>query len=296
MNRPDRENRPTIFDCHAHLYSPSVIASVSRRDGLATALGLKIEGAIERTDKSALIREARAAGVRACLLLPIAPPDGVHTVNELFVKTVEGEKTLYTAGTLHPLSHGIDEELEWLNSKGVRTIKLCSFSQNFDLESEETLQLFGKIRSHNLKGGTQFFVLLDTFYNADIYFGTPRRHLTTPEKLGRLAAFFPEINFVGAHMGGLSAPFDEVDCYLAPRGNLYLDTTNASHALPKEKFLRLIDRHGPERILFGTDWPWFHHGDEVTRIQRLLQEAGLSAEDQSLVFSGNICRLLGAGR
>jgi uncharacterized protein len=292
MNSARQNNSPMIFDCHAHLYSPSVIGSVSRRDGLAGALGLNMEGALNRTDKSALKQEFTGAGIQACLLLPIAPANGVHTVNELFVKTVEGEDSLFTAGTLHPSSPGMDAELEWLGNQGIRAIKLCSFSQGFDLEAEETLRLFDKIRRHNLAGKMRFFVVLDTFYMADVYFGSPRQYLTTPRKLARLTAAFPEIDFVGAHMGGLAAPFPEIEEHLVPGNNLYLDTSNASKSLSREEFLRLIHRHGPDRVLFGTDWPWFSHAKEVAFIGELLRDAGLSREEQAKVFSGNICRLM----
>jgi len=269
-----------------------VIASVSRREGLAPALGLNMKGALNRTEKITLKKEAAAAGIRGCLLLPIAPANEVHKVNELFVSTAEGEDSLVTAGTLHPSSPGMVEELQWLANKGIRAIKLCSFSQGFSLEARDTRQLFEAIRGHNLAGKPRFFVVLDTFYKADIYFGAREEYVTTPERLDRLAAAFPEIDFVGAHMGGLSAPFHEIDQYVVPRTNLYLDTSNASQALSREEFLRLIHRHGPERILFGTDWPWFSHAEEIARIRAILQAAGLSAKEQSMVFSGNMAHLL----
>jgi hypothetical protein len=94
-------------------------------------------------------------------------------------------------------------------------------------------------------------------------------------------------------MGGLSAPYREIEEHLAPQNNLYLDTSNAAHVLSRKEFLRLLTRHGPERILFGSDWPWFGHEEEVTRIQGLLEEAGFSHQDRSKVFSGNVSRLLG---
>jgi hypothetical protein len=282
-----------IFDSHTHLFAPAVIANVSSLNGLAADLSLDTDKARARTDKAALKRESRAAGIQGCLLLPTAPANGVRKVNDLFIKTVEGEEHLFTAGTLHPFGPDIDQELEWLSSHGVRALKLCSFSQGFDLESAETFRLFEKIRAHNISGQRRFFVILDTFYQADVYFGAPKAHLTTPEKLGRLAVDFPEIDFVGAHMGGLCAPLHEIREHLAPRRNLYLDTSNAAHLLSREEFVSLLRLHGPEYILFGTDWPWFGHEEEMTLIRGLLQEAGFSPQEQSGIFSGNISRLLG---
>jgi hypothetical protein len=289
-----RENFPTVFDSHTHLFPAAVIANVSSLNGLAADLCLNEDGrARDRTDKLALKRESGAAGVQGCLLLPTAPVNGVRKVNDLFLKAVEGEENLFTAGTLHTSYPGIDQELEWLSSRGVRALKLCSFSQGFDLESEEAFRLFERIRAHNISGKPHFFVILDTFYQADIYFRAPKAHLTTPEKLGRLVADFPEVDCVGAHMGGLCAPSHEIKEHLSPRQNLYLDTSNAAHMLSSAEFVGMLRLHGPEHILFGTDWPWFTHEEEIRRIEGLLQEAGFSLQQRSRIFSANISRLLG---
>lgn len=110
--------------------------------------------------------------------------------------------------------------------------------------------------------------------------------------IGHLVKSYPEIDFVGAHMGGLAAPFGEIDKHLGPQNNLYLETSNAAHVLSRKEFLRLLDRHGPEHIIFEMDWPWFGHAEEIALIQGLLNEAGFSPQEQTLVFSGNISRLL----
>jgi uncharacterized protein len=285
-----------IIDCHAHVYTPTIIANVLSIEGLATFLHLDTKSVATRTEKSALKREASAAGVDSCLLLPVAPAAGVTATNDLFLKMVEGESELFTAGVIHPAAQEMDKELERLSERGVRALKLSSFSQKIDLESEENIRLFQKIRDHNISGKPQFFAILDTFYQADLFFRAPRKFITTPDKLGKLAAQFPEINFVGAHMGGLAAPFREIVENLAPRDNLYLDTSNAAHMFSREEFIRLMTIHGPDRILFGTDWPWFGHAEEVEFIRGLVKDAGFSAGEQSKIFSGNISRLLGLPR
>jgi uncharacterized protein len=282
-----------IIDCHVHVYTPAIIHNVLTIEGLADFLHLDAKAVAGRTEKSTLKREAAAAGVEACLLLPVAPAGGVRETNKLFLKMVEGEPWLFTGGAIHPSTPGMDEELEKLSSRGVRALKLSSFSQKIDLESEESARLFEKIRAYNLAGKARFFVILDTFYKADLFFRTPRQNLTTPERLDKLAEQFPEINFVGAHMGGLAAPFQKIEQRLTPRDNLYLDTSNAAHMFSREEFIRLLNIHGPDRILFGTDWPWFGHAEEVEFIRGLLKDAGFSPEEQSKVFSGNISGLLG---
>jgi uncharacterized protein len=283
---------PAVIDCHAHIYPQAVIDNVLSIDGLAEFLHLDVNAVAGRTDHAALKCEADAAGVHACLLLPVAPARRVRETNDQFLRIAAESAGFFTAGAMHPFLPGIDEELEKLSSHGVRALKLSSFSQKFDLESQEAVRLFEKIQKNNLTRKQRFFVILDTFYRADHFFQASKNFLTTPKKLARLAERFPEIDFVAAHMGGLAAPFHEIEQCLAPRNNLYLDTSNAAHMLSRDEFIRLITLHGAERILFGTDWPWFSHKEEAAFIRALLKEAKFSPQEQSHVFSGNISRLL----
>lgn len=287
------EDLSRVFDAHTHLFSPAVIENVLKRKDLVKVLHLDAARARGRIGKDVLKREAAAAGVQCCLLLPTAPADRVCAVNDSYYFAANDEKGLVAAGTLHPAFHGIEEELLRLGERGVRAIKLSSFSQGFDPCSEEALGMFEKIRANNLAGSTPFIVIMDTFYDAGIYFDVSPDYVTTPKKLRKLAEKFPEIDFVGAHMGGLAAPSWQIREYLGSLPNLYLDTSNAAHVLPREEFLRLLDLHGPDHIIFGTDWPWFGQLEEVRLIRDLLHEAGCSPQEETRVFGANIRQLLG---
>ncbi|MHC4944943.1 MAG: amidohydrolase family protein [Planctomycetota bacterium] len=281
-----------IIDCHTHLFSSKIIAGVSKKKQLVEELDLDIESAASRHSPDALTRECEAAGVAACLLLPTASSDDVARVNVSFLEIVKDRPLFHTAGTLHPHYSENETILEHLAEKGIRAIKLCSFSQGFSLKDEATDRLFELITRYNSKESQRFFVVLDTFYKASIHFGTPEEHNTTPARLGRLVKKFPEIPFIAAHMGGLTAPFQDVLDYLEPTRNLYLETSNAAHTLAEEEFVRLLRVHGSEHILFGTDWPWFSHEDEKQEIGRLMELAGYGPEDRDKVYFENIAALL----
>jgi predicted TIM-barrel fold metal-dependent hydrolase len=282
-----------IIDCHTHLFSSRIIAGVSQKKQLVEELELEIEKAPGRFSPGALIRECEAAGIATCLLLPTASSDEVARVNATFLEIKRNNPFLHTAGTLHPLYQENEAIVEQIAAEGVRGIKLCSFSQGFSLEEDATDRLFDMIARFNAEQSQRFFVVLDTFYKADIYFGIPRNHVTTPERLGRLVKKYPEIPFIAAHMGGLCAPFQDVLDHLPPAPNLYLETSNAAHTLKEEEFVRLLDLHGPGRILFGTDWPWFSHDEEKQGIGRLMDIAGYGRADRDKVYFENIAAFLG---
>ena len=284
-----------IFDSHLHLFSRTIIENVATKEEMCTQLHLHTRGAVDRQDVEGLEESMKAAGVAAGLALPTASAATVGKINSQFIQKASERDFLHTAGTLHPDYPDNLVELEKLKSHGVRAIKLCSFSQGFALDGPPSLTMFEQIQTFNRTCGHRFFVVLDTLYSAHQYFGADRAHTTTPEKLVSLAQNFPDIPFIGAHMGSLDAPFREIQSHLIPCDNLYLDTSNAAHTLTEEQFIILLDRFGPRRILFGTDWPWFLHPDEVARIDHIADKAGFRKEDKAALFYDNIADLLNLG-
>ena len=282
-----------IFDSHVHIFNSKIIGNVIPRTDLVRALCLEIENIENRLSPSALINQLREADVSGALMLPTADVNKVAKVNRECIETARGIPGLYTAGTLHPEFDDIEEELLRLNQSSVHVIKLCSFSQKFALCGSKTYKMFERIQSFNGTLKIPFSVVLDTLTLADRYFGTDPDHTTTPRALMDLVAHFPGIRFIGAHMGGLGAPFELLDRYLKPMPNFYLDTSNAAHILTEDQFIRMLRRHGSEHILFGTDWPWFLHQSEIDLIDRRLESAGFTLPEKQAVFSGNIEAILG---
>ncbi len=282
-----------IIDSHIHIFSPKIIANVSRRREMVARLQLQVEGAGDRTTVAALRQYMTVAGVSSALMLPTASAAEVHNTNRFCWSQASDHDFLLTAGTLHPDCPDNAEELSWFAEVGIRAIKLCSFSQGFPLTGTRAREMFALIQQHNKRHDRKFFVILDTLFEAGNSFGTLPEYNTTPEKLSRLVDEYPAINFIGAHMGGLSAPEDMLLEYIVPRENFYLDTSNAAHTLSRDTFISLVKTHGPEHIIFGTDWPWFSQVTELEIITGLLVAAEFTVLEMEKVFSGNIAALLG---
>jgi len=282
-----------IYDSHIHIFSTKIVENVLSKAGLAHRLALVTENVNNRLTTDALFKEMRAANVQAALMLPTADVNNLSRINRDFIKIANQSPELVTAGTLHPYFSEIEAELSYLSRAAVRVIKLCSFSQGFALNDVKTHKMFDLIQTYNSTTHTPFSVVLDTLTLADQYFGTDPAHTTTPQGLMDLACRFSGINFIGAHMGGLGAPFERLTRHLKPLPNLYLDTSNAAHTLNEDQFIQMLHRHGPQHILFGTDWPWFLHVSEVKHIDDLMEKAGFSLQEKEAVFSKNLEKLLG---
>jgi predicted TIM-barrel fold metal-dependent hydrolase len=108
---------------------------------------------------------------------------------------------------------------------------------------------------------------------------------TLPLQIAEAAALVPEATIILGHMGGY---FHAKDAIRVARRhpNLILETS----AMPYPGMIReAVDALGAERILFASDGPGCDPSIEVEKVRR----AGLTAEQESLIFSGNTERLLG---
>lgn len=108
---------------------------------------------------------------------------------------------------------------------------------------------------------------------------------------------FPDNTFILAHWGG-GIPFYELNKNLRPLlKNVYYDTAASPLLYDPRVYRTVCDLIGPERILFGTDYPLLTH-PRLTRhpeFQRDLNEArasGLSTEELAGVLGNNAQRLL----
>ena len=91
-----------------------------------------------------------------------------------------------------------------------------------------------------------------------------------------------------AHLGGYFHYRDVLD--IADRlENVYVDTS----AIPYPRVIRqAVDAFGAERVLYASDGPGCPPILEVEKVRI----AGLTREEEELVFAGNIRRLLDAVR
>lgn len=107
---------------------------------------------------------------------------------------------------------------------------------------------------------------------------------TLPLQIAEAAAAVPEATIILGHMGGYFHVRDAIR--VAKRfPNIVLETS----AMPYPRMLKeAVDALGAERILFASDGPGCDPTLEVEKVRR----AGLSPDQEELLFRGNIHRIL----
>ncbi|HTF96352.1 MAG TPA: amidohydrolase family protein [Cellvibrio sp.] len=112
---------------------------------------------------------------------------------------------------------------------------------------------------------------------------------TELDVLDWLARDYPDLNFIVPHLSSFAEKWQSQTAFLKrleAYPNLYTDTSGVRFF---DLLMRVIERCGPKKLLFGTDGPWLHPGVELEKIKVM----GLSPVDRALVLGGNFLRLTG---
>ena len=88
------------------------------------------------------------------------------------------------------------------------------------------------------------------------------------------------------HIGG-NDMFDEVERCLVGR-NVYFDLSLSLNRINKIQLLRIIQDHGADRILFGTDSPW---GDQKQYL-KILHDLPLFDDEREQILWKNAAQIL----
>ncbi|MGE5553762.1 MAG: amidohydrolase family protein [Betaproteobacteria bacterium] len=184
------------------------------------------------------------------------------------------EPRLMAFGTLHPAYPDIPGELARLRQRGIRGLKFHPDFQEFCLDSPEAEEMFAAI-------GTDFIILLHIGDRPH-----QNRH-ATPARLRRLLEALPHLRIVAAHFGGFQMWAEAREELVGQE--VFFDTSSSLAFLSPEEAVEVIRRHGPDRILFGSDFPLWSPPAELA----LLQSLPLTDEERRLILWDNARRLLG---
>lgn len=246
-----------------------------------------------------LRRSMKEAGVDYSVLLPVVTkPDQQRSINRLALEINfhSHETGLLSFGGIHPDNEDYRQILRQCADNGVRGIKLHPIFQQTYLDDIRYLRIIDCACEHGL------IILVHAGY--DISY--PQRDFASAAHILPVLDRLKPDRFILAHMGGWLC-WTEAEEQLVGR-DVWLDTSfcllpirpapgtqrdpGENPPLGKEQFLRMVRRHGADRILFGTDSPWDPQQASITA----LKESGLTPEELSAILGDNAAGLLGLAK
>ncbi|MHC4165224.1 MAG: amidohydrolase family protein [Planctomycetota bacterium] len=227
-----------------------------------------------------LLAEMDATGVAHALVLPIAfglPFGDDLTERWLDATAAAGaQDRLLPAASVHPRDPERIEKLRRFAARGARAVKLHPAGQRFFADAPEAMEIYAECARRGLAvvfhagragiepGYTHQFTLM--------------RHYE--EALAR----HPEVAFVLGHAGAR----DVADAI--PLARRYPNAWLGIHGQGVTRLHELIERVGGDRLLFGSDWPFYHLAATLAKVLIVTEgRPGLRAA----ILRGNADRLFG---
>ncbi|MDP9375226.1 MAG: amidohydrolase family protein, partial [Chloroflexota bacterium] len=115
----------------------------------------------------------------------------------------------------------------------------------------------------------------------------PGKGTATPDRLLRFLAAYPDLRVVAAHWGGGLPFYELMPEVAAATRNLWYDSAASTYLYHFAVFPRVAALAGPERILWGTDFPLLRQAPFLRRTR----ESGLDGPALAAVLGGNARRL-----
>ena len=262
-----------MIDFHTHAFPEKIaqgaLEKLSEEGGaLQTYTDGTLNGVLKALDEI----EEGAKGV----VLPIATkPTQQASINRWAAERRTDRLEIF--GSVYPGAPDALEQLEQICAYGLKGVKLHPEYQNFFVDEERMVPIYKKAAKLGLI----------TVFHAGYDIGFPPPCHCTPEALRRMLPHFDGAPVVAAHFGGYMAWERVLDalCGLP----LYLDTSYSYGRVIKPLAEQIVEKHGTDRVLFGSDLPWSRISDELG----LVRSMKLSAGELHNILYENSARLLG---
>lgn len=264
-----------IIDFHCHTFPDDLakraIPTMAAVSGLTPAL----DGT-----KADLLASMQQQGIAYSVLMPVATKPGqVETMNTIALSQ-NGREGLFSFGAMHVDYENKKQEYRRLKDGGIVGIKLHFDYMKRFIDAPESIRTINEAFEAGLA------VLVHAGYDPV----SPEIHYS---EAARIAAILPQLTngtLILAHFGGLGQ--------VAKAGRLlvgkdvYLDCSSAYSNAPLSECRDTLLNHDPDKLLYGSDSPWFAQSDPL----RALKEMELSEELIEKICWKNAARLLSLPR
>ncbi|MBR3645536.1 MAG: amidohydrolase family protein [Lachnospiraceae bacterium] len=275
-----------IIDVHTHTFPDKIAkATLEHMEKEITRWQNFAVKAEREGTAGALEESSRQAGIDISLICPVATntrqPEKINRLApEINEKT--GETHLFTLGAIHPECVNYKQIIDEIVAMELRGIKIHPDYQNTFIDDEKYIRMIDYAADKDLA----------IIVHAGQDVGIPSVVHCPPDRFLNLWKHIQPEKFILAHMGGWRM-WDEVLEKIAGMP-VYFDTAVALNKnipvyMSNEEFVTLVRKHGADKVLFGTDTPWYDQKQALADIKA----TGLDDNELRLVLGENARKLFG---
>ncbi len=220
-----------------------------------------------------LKRDMEAMGVVRSVLLPIDFPY-LSKNAETYLEVAAQEEPVVSLGSVHPFASNVAERLDRQKAAGALGIKVHPAVQKVAPEHPKALELYRLCAERGL-------LVLWHCGPVGIESKAARR-LCGLDRYAKAIEASPETTFVLGHSGALE--FEAALKLAQKHETVYLETSCQSLGNVR----RIVREAPPERVLFGSDWPFYHQAIPLAKVLLATEDV---PERRAALLSGNATRL-----
>ncbi len=257
-----------IIDFHNHIFPDKIAAKVVKQ--LGSYYHYEMQGTAQIDNLLQLSHEANM--YKLVVHSTATKVEQVEHINSYLGTVVKEQKGYFIGfGTLHPDYENIESELDRMETLGLKGLKFHPDFQHFEIDCDKMFHIYDIV-------GDRFPILM--------HVGDETYDYSSPKRMRRAVDNFPKVTFIAAHFGGYSR-WDEAFEYLAGQ-KLYFDTSSSLDKLSDQDAMKMIDKHGADKMLYASDYPIITHRHCLERFLQL----PLTPTEQDMILYQNASRLL----
>lgn len=261
------------IDFHCHIY-PQKIA---RKALESTGVFYGVNGGKGLGYAEDLLARCDEVGIETCVVHGVATKqEQVHSINRFLARTeAEFPGRFVSFGTVHQDCEDIEAVVDEISALGLRGVKLHPDIQGVALNDPRLMRAYEACRGR----------LMVLFHAGD-----NRYSYSNPAQIIPVLEAFPDVTFIGAHLGGYHVWEEAVPKLARKYENLYVDCSSSFFRLNDRALFRsYIEAYGTDRVLFGSDYPMWDPRTESA----ILDSLGLPRQVLEDIYWNNAAKLLG---
>ncbi len=241
--------RPLELDCYINKnLTPTDLTEMKRDVSLraATAGGLRATHTAPN-----LIREMNGLGIRHSVLLAIDWP-ALSANTKVYAQVADKHPELILFGSIHPWTPFLESRLREQRALGIRGLKLHPMAQIVAPDDPLALRLYRLAGRHELPV---------IFHCGPV--GIEPIHgriLCQIQRYRRAIERCPDTVFLLGHSGALQ--MEGALALAQEHENVWLEISCQSVT----NLRRILAEAPPDRIVFGSDWPWYHQAIPLAKV------------------------------
>ena len=269
-----KKSTDRILDGHSHAF-PDAIAAQAIGALTEEAKWQPVRAWHDGTVKG-LLDSMDRAGVRRTLLCSIATRPGQVTKITDWSAAVASERIVAFA-SIHPDFAQPEAEVARIASLRLAGLKFHPQYQDCPADAPRIVRIVRAAARHNLA----------VVFHAGYDLAFAKTDIASPKRIRNLFEAVPGVRLLACHLGGWE-DWEESLRHIVGQP-IYLETSYCLEQCPPDTLHRILDKHPPEYLMFGTDSPWAEQAAELERFRKL----PLSQEAMGRALWENGCRFAG---